>query len=83
MTASDCTRRYRRRRKQDVACFGVEAPWHELGVGLMRLGYLQPLDVPPHGIGHKLTADERAALTQALNEFVWRELCGFGPPEAA
>jgi hypothetical protein len=65
-----------------MACFGVEAPWHELGVGLMRR-YLQPLDVPPHGIGHKLTAEERAKLAQALNEFIWQDVCGFGPPEPA
>jgi hypothetical protein len=41
------------------------------------------LDVPPHGIGHKLTAEERAKLAQALNEFIWQDVCGFGPPEPA
>ena len=66
-----------------MACFGVEAPWHELGLGLMRLGYLQPLDVPPHGIGHKLTAEERAKLAQALNEFIWQDVCGFGTARAS
>ena len=54
-----------------------------MGLGLMRLGYLQPLDVPPHGIGHKLTPEERAKLAQALNEFIWQDVCGFGPPEPA
>jgi hypothetical protein len=36
------------------------------------------LDVP-HGIGRRLSADERTKLTETLNEFVWQDLCGFEP----
>jgi hypothetical protein len=82
MTALECTRRYRRRRAKDVACFGVEAPWNELASGLARLGLLLPPDIP-HGFGRKLTHAERAKLERALNEFIWQDVCGLDPDDAA
>jgi hypothetical protein len=76
MSHTDCKARWRRRGRADEACFGVAAPWAELASSLVRRGYLAPLDAP-HGFGRRLTAAERVQLTRALNEFVWRELCGF------